>query len=117
MGGDDLRRETSEDVALAGIGCMAYLLSSPLVWVHYFVLAIPLALWLLRPRAGASLRIAGGLAAAVATAIVLLANRPLEAIIGQGHPAWVAATSNSGALLLLGAAMIELGRFRSAPRA
>ena len=117
MGGDEPRRETSEDVALAGTGCMAYLLSSPLVWVHYFVLAIPLALWLLRPRGGESGRWMGGLAGAVAIAIVLLANRPLEAIIGQGYPALVAATSNAGALLLLGAAMIELRRFRSAPPA
>ncbi len=116
-GGEETSCATKEDVALAGTGCMAYLLSSPLVWVHYFVLAIPLALWLLRPRAGASSRITGGLAAAVAIAVVLLANRPLEAIIGQGHPALVAATTNAGALLLLGAAMIELGRFRSAPRA
>ncbi len=110
------RGGAGEDVALVGLGCMAYLLSSPLVWIHYFVLAIPLALWLLRPRGAERARHGLAVSAAAAVALLLLANRPLEAIVGQGHPALVAATSIAGAVALLALALLELGGLRPAAR-
>jgi hypothetical protein len=35
--------------AAAGVGCALMLLSSPLAWVHYYVLLIPLSLYLIQP--------------------------------------------------------------------
>lgn len=35
--------------AAAGVGCTLMLLASPLAWVHYFVLLIPLSLYAIRP--------------------------------------------------------------------
>jgi hypothetical protein len=37
---------------LVAMGCVTYLLSSTLVWEHYFILAIPMLLIALRPRVG-----------------------------------------------------------------
>lgn len=37
---------------LVAMGCVTYLLSSTLVWEHYFILAIPMLLFALRPRVG-----------------------------------------------------------------
>ncbi len=103
-------RSAGRDVLLVGTGCMAYLLSAPLVWVHYFVLVVPLALFLLRPAGGRRDRFAPRRRLAAGVALLLLANRPLEAAIGQGHPAVVAVTSNAGALLLFALAMREMLR-------
>ena len=41
-----------EDMAAVGAGCLVYLLSSPMVWLHYMLLALPAALLLLRPHPG-----------------------------------------------------------------
>ena len=35
--------------AVAGLGCALTLLSSPLAWIHYYVLLIPLSLYIIRP--------------------------------------------------------------------
>jgi hypothetical protein len=40
-----------EDVLLIGAGCLVVLLSSPLVWLHYLILALPAVIVLLRPQA------------------------------------------------------------------
>lgn len=37
--------------AAAGVGCALMLLSSPLGWVHYYVLLIPLSLYVTQPAA------------------------------------------------------------------
>lgn len=45
------RRRKGDDVVVAGLGILVYLLTAPVVWLHYLVLAIPLAVALLRePR-------------------------------------------------------------------
>ncbi|MBZ5639340.1 MAG: hypothetical protein LAO51_11380 [Acidobacteriia bacterium] len=107
---------SSDEFVPLGVGCLVALLSSPLVWVHYFVLAIPLALWLLRPAGDE----AGGWVDArrllAGIAVVLLATRPLELIVGQGRPALAAATANAGALMLFGLALAERLRRRAPSR-
>lgn len=40
-----------EDVLLIGAGCLVVLLSSPLVWLHYLILALPAVIALIRPQA------------------------------------------------------------------
>jgi len=41
-----------EDTAALAAGCLVYLLSSPMVWLHYMLLALPAALVLLRENQG-----------------------------------------------------------------
>lgn len=59
-GGGELSVVYNKEWALAqdwraiGAGCFIYLLSAPLVWVHYFLLAIPAAIFLLRPACSLS---------------------------------------------------------------
>lgn len=59
-GFDGRRRHTGSDAingeidlhqafAVAGVGCAVMLLSSNLVWLHYYVLLIPMSLYLMRP--------------------------------------------------------------------
>ena len=41
--------EFTQDALMVSTGCLIYLLSGPLVWIHYYVLAIPMFLLALRP--------------------------------------------------------------------
>jgi len=99
---------------LVGVGCLAYLLAAPLVWVHYHVLTVPLALYLLRPSDDGARGVAAWRPVLAAAAVVLVANRPLEAVIGKGFPALIAVSTNLGALLLFGLLMLEPKRSSSA---
>jgi hypothetical protein len=62
--------------AVGGGGCAIMLLSSPLVWPHYYVLLLPLSLYLLRPVAERKNPSSGGIrilsTAALALPFVLL---------------------------------------------
>jgi hypothetical protein len=42
-------RETLENTGLIAMGCIVALLASSLVWIHYYVLAIPMIIFALRP--------------------------------------------------------------------
>jgi hypothetical protein len=44
----DLNSGFLEDVPLVGVGCLIYLLSASLVWLHYYILVIPSAFFILR---------------------------------------------------------------------
>ncbi|MBN1868549.1 hypothetical protein JW916_14805 [Candidatus Sumerlaeota bacterium] len=43
-------REYREDVLAVGMGCAAALLAARLVWLHYYLLLVPLLMYSLRPR-------------------------------------------------------------------
>src|SRR5204862_6614857 len=43
-------RTTRRDAPLLGLAILIYLISAPVVWLHYMVLALPLAIALLRCR-------------------------------------------------------------------
>ncbi len=45
------RFKPDADAVLIPLGCVAFELSSPLVWVHYLVLGVPLLMFLMRPAA------------------------------------------------------------------
>lgn len=96
-----------------GLGCAVMLLASNLVWLHYYVLLIPLALYLLRPvpdRApDRGRRLACG-GAAVA-ALVLFSSAAQYLAAGAGPAATLA---NVATLLLFGAGLDELWRLRRA---
>jgi hypothetical protein len=97
--------DTRGDVLLTGLGTAVYLLSAPLVWTHYYVLATPLILFNLRPCR----RSTGGTAAwcrsrqMVAMLAAVLLSRRL--FLRTPHEAgWGAAIS---VLLLVSAALID----------
>ena len=96
-----------------GLGCAVMLLASNLVWLHYYVLLIPLALFLLRPvpeRApDRTRRLACG-GAAVAS-LVLFSSAAQYLAAGAGPAATLA---NVATLLLFGAGLDELWRLRRA---
>jgi hypothetical protein len=61
---------------MTGLGVLVYLLSANVVWLHYMVLVIPIAIALLRRR---------GTAIVAVAALVLIAEEPFEMF--AGHPA------------------------------
>jgi hypothetical protein len=68
----DRRWIAAEDTAALSAGCFVYLLSAPLVWNHYLLLAIPAALLLLRePGDSQADRLRGPLTVAALTAIAV----------------------------------------------
>lgn len=68
------RSKTEDAPLLAGLGVLIYLLSANVVWLHYMVLAIPIAIALLRHRPMAIVAIA---------ALLLIAEEPFEMLAGR----------------------------------
>jgi hypothetical protein len=64
-----VRSKTNDAPLLAGLGVLIYLLSANVVWLHYMVLAVPIAIALLRGRATAIVAI---------VALLLIAEEPFE---------------------------------------
>jgi hypothetical protein len=64
-------RKRNDAPLIAGLGILVYLLSANVVWLHYMVLVIPIALALLRWRSTAIVAIA---------ALLLIAEEPFELI-------------------------------------
>ncbi len=50
-GTPDWRSEFSQDLNILGLGCLSFILGSPLAWLHYYVMCLPTALVLLRDLA------------------------------------------------------------------
>lgn len=98
---------TRETILAAGLGCALMLMSARLVWLHYFVLLVPLVLLGLSPDDAAMDRRAGGWRRGVA-AVALLLQTPmyftlhLDAILGKATPHALASVvlTAMGALLL-----------------
>ncbi len=83
-------------VRRCGLGIVLFLLISPLVWLHYLVLALPLSIALL---AGARARRSIGCAGTVVVALALVGYIPYDNGVGSGTlAAWLAA---AGLTLLL----------------
>lgn len=95
-----------ELVALVGLGGAFLLLVARLAWLHYFVLAIPLFLFVMRPARGEGPAVASGaerLAAAAAAAGFL----PLPAV-GLGLPPVIRGLVLQGALFLIVALALRI---------
>ncbi|HVG25264.1 MAG TPA: glycosyltransferase 87 family protein [Thermoanaerobaculia bacterium] len=69
-----VRLKRDDAPLLAGLGILVYLLSANVVWLHYMVLVIPLAVALLRWRWTAIVALA---------ALLLIAEEPFEMMVGQ----------------------------------
>ncbi|HUP63345.1 MAG TPA: glycosyltransferase 87 family protein [Thermoanaerobaculia bacterium] len=63
------KSKTRDDALIAGIAIVIYLLSAPVVWLHYMVLALPLAIALMRNRATAVVSV---------IALAMIAEEPFE---------------------------------------
>lgn len=101
------RAETTraEDLALAGLGGALSVSTSRLAWVHYYLLVVPLAIYLLRPAAPAWARACG------CAGLVLVAHEPLKDLL-RLEDAGVAAAAlvGAGVLALYVATLFELAR-------
>jgi hypothetical protein len=67
------RRKQQDDVLVAGLGILIYLLSATVVWLHYMVLVIPIAVALMRNRWTAIVAI---------LALAAIAEEPFEMLFG-----------------------------------
>jgi hypothetical protein len=102
-----------EDLAAVGAGCLIYLLSSPMVWLHYLLLALPAALVLLRPPPGG-----GGGSWRVALAVLALlglAVDPATHAFGLRSPEGQAVLTSLSLLLLFGLLCAEMSRWTLPP--
>jgi len=94
----------------AGAGLALTAMFGPLVWNHYFVLSLPLFVWLLRPAAGTVAR------ALAALGLALTAGTPLAWFLRDLQPLPAVAVMQSGLLIgLLLAAVQGASSARSEP--
>jgi hypothetical protein len=99
-----------DDLRLVAAGCLLVLVSAPLVWQHYLVLALPAVIVLLRPGRNAGRR---WLALA---AFVAIAIDPYADLLGITDPARQAPVVVAGLLLLFALVALEIGRQNEAGR-
>ena len=117
-------RRTGADAAVpnafaaAGVGCAMMLLSSPLAWVHYFVLLIPLLLYVVR---GATDAESSGFAASWMAKALAFLPLLLLSVVAQfnlgGNPWGLASAFNFAAVLTVGLSMVQIRRQRLAEAA
>ena len=110
-GADEPRTVAAEDALALGAGCFVYLLSAPLVWIHYLMLALPAALCLLREPKGGTLgdRLRGPL---TCLALVAIAVDPVADLFRIYDMYQQAALTVAGVLTLFILTLRELARPR-----
>jgi hypothetical protein len=89
------------DQLAIGLGCVMALLGSPLMWIHYLVLTIPLLAYLLRPTGNAPRR-----QVAAAVALAILAIEPWARFVPATIQ--VAALVNVGLVVAVIASLFDL---------
>lgn len=87
-----------EDFLIVGLGCVVMLLGSRLVWIHYYVLLIPLSLYLLRPSGETADHRFGPIAAGVGLLLLSPAAQAKTGLFG-------AAMANIATMLVFGAGL------------
>lgn len=99
--------------AAAGVGCALMLLSSPLAWVHYYVLLIPLSLFVIQPAPdGEAPSLPGGIIAKFLAFVPLLMLSVLVQYNLSGIPWVLSADFNCAAVLTLALALLKIRRQR-----
>ena len=99
--------------AAAGVGCAVMLLSSPPAWVHYFVLLIPLSLFVIQSVTdGDDAALPGGLLAKFLAFFPLLLLSVLAQFNLGGNPRGLAFAFNLAAILTLALGMLQIRRQR-----
>jgi hypothetical protein len=110
--GHDARRAMVEDTMALGAGCLVYLLSSPLVWIHYLLLALPAGLVLLL-RDGSEGEGQGSVRRLLAAAaVVAIAVDPVADLLQIRDVYAVAALTVAGLAVLFVLTLRELARPR-----
>ena len=99
--------------AAAGVGCALMLLSSPLAWVHYYVLLIPLSLYVIQPAPeGEASPISNGMIAKCLAFVPLLMLSDLAQYSLSGAPRILSADFNCATVLTLVLALLQIRRQR-----
>jgi hypothetical protein len=99
-----------EQFLTVGLGCVMMLLGSQLVWIHYYVLLIPLSLYLLRPTGDTGWFHVGPLAAGLALLLLSPAAQSRTGLFG-------AVTANIAIALLFSAGLVSWWAIRTGARA
>jgi hypothetical protein len=107
----DPARTVVEDTTALGAGCLVYLVSAPLVWDHYLLLALPAALVLLRDPGEPGNRY-DWRRWLVAAALLGIAADPLTRLAQAYDMRAQAALNIAGVLLLFGLTSVEWARPR-----
>jgi hypothetical protein len=104
-------RQLLEDTLLVAMGCVIALMASALVWIHYYLLTIPLLLILLRPWAikeqGSFTRVLMQRIIPVA-ALVLLMDSVIPGLLEMERREFQAVVSGIYLLMIFGAGMWQL---------
>jgi len=104
-----------EDTTAVAAGSLVYLLSAPMVWLHYLLLALPAALLLLRPRREAAL--GAWTPVLAAGALVGLAVDPLTAAFGVRDLQHQAMATSLALMSLLTLLCVEIAGWATPPAA
>jgi glycosyl transferase family 87 len=97
----------ARDYLMTGLGCAAAVVGVQLGWLHYFLLVVPLAIYLFHKLDDARELAAVGLAS------LLVLGTPLRALAPELAPHWQAAAYLAGALGLFALGLVELARART----
>ena len=113
-------QQRERDYLMLALACAASVVALRLVWVHYYLLVLPLAIYLLRPRLEQVASVRGTWrspveAAAVSIAILGVLGGPLRIVMPRSGPYAAALPYVTGAVLLFLFGLIELHRL-GAPR-
>lgn len=98
---ENLQRENLENTGLIAMGCIVALLASSLVWVHYYLLTIPMIIFALRPwQSPGPMNFLPTLMLRVVPVIALfcLMDTEIRALLGglvSGGTYWAIATATS----------------------
>jgi hypothetical protein len=106
IGSRATRTDTDIDLQAIGLGAVIGLIGSPLVWVHYLVMTLPLLAWLLRPASAKTMRVTASVA------LVILAIAPSDYVAGTTM--LIAVLVNVGLLIAFASGLFELATRESA---
>lgn len=99
--------------AAGGVGCAAMLLSSPLAWVHYFVLLIPLSVYVIQPiQNGEAKQFRGDMLWRLLAFLPLLMLSDLAQYLMSSAPRVLSADFNCATVLTLALALFLIRRQR-----
>jgi hypothetical protein len=104
-------RELFEDMLMVATGCLIYLLSATLVWLHYFVLTVPMTLIILRPSDAARPTASWAMVTRrvlAAAAVVVIAELPIRTLFSVTNAYHSAMLLDAATLTLFGLGMWEL---------
>ena len=100
------------DLVLVGLGATISVLTTDLVWLHYYLLCVPLSIVLLRPERREVGSAARWTMRAIALAgTMLVALEPFIRVLDIPRPSAASPYVNAGALLLFLAAIFDLASF------